>query len=96
MILVEKQQKYLNPIIRYNQQIWIPIGEEILPSNQKQIIEHAKYTYSLLGMAFEKQTKTIEDQGSKQIEEIQNPGQVKSQNNTKVYYNVEDIPLISK
>ena len=47
-------------------------------------------------MAFEKQTKTIEDQGSKQIEEIQNPGQVKSQNNTKVYYNVEDIPLISK
>ena len=42
-------------------------GEEILPSNQKQIIEQAKSTYSPLGKAFEKQTKTIEDQGEKQI-----------------------------
>ena len=40
-------------------------GEEILPSNQQQIIEQAKFTYSLLGKAFEKQTKTIEDQGKK-------------------------------
>ena len=38
-------------------------GEEILPSNQKQIIEQAKFTYSSLGKAFEKQIKTIEDQG---------------------------------
>ena len=38
-------------------------GEEILPSNQKQIIGQAKFTYSSLGKAFEKQTKTIEDQG---------------------------------
>ena len=38
-------------------------GEEILPSNQQQIIEQAKFTYSPLGKAFEKQTKTIEDQG---------------------------------
>ena len=36
-------------------------GEEILPSNQKQIIEQAKFTYSPLGKAFEKQIKTIED-----------------------------------
>ena len=40
-------------------------GKEILPSNQKQIIEQVKYTYSPLGEAFEKQTKTIEDQGKK-------------------------------
>ena len=40
-------------------------GEEILPSNQKQIIEQAKFTYSPLGKAFEKQIKTIEDQGKK-------------------------------
>ena len=40
-------------------------GEEILPSNQQQIIEQAKFTYSPLGKAFEKQTKTIEDQGKK-------------------------------
>ena len=29
-------------------------GEEILPSNQQQIIEQAKFTYSPLGKAFEK------------------------------------------
>ena len=32
-------------------------GEEILPSNQKQIIEQAKFTYSPLGKAFEKKNK---------------------------------------
>ena len=42
-------------------------GEEILPSNQKQMIEQAKFTYSPLGKAFEKQIKTIGDQGEKQI-----------------------------
>ena len=46
-------------------------GEEILPSNQQQIIEQAKFTYSPLGKAFQKQTKTIEDQGEKQIKAIQ-------------------------
>ena len=30
-------------------------GEEILPSNQKQIIEQAKFTYSPLGKTFNKQ-----------------------------------------
>ena len=29
-------------------------GEEMLPSNQQQIIEQAKFTYSPLGKAFEK------------------------------------------
>ena len=43
-------------------------GKEILRSNQQQIIEQAKFTYSLLGKAFEKQIKTIEDQGKKQVE----------------------------
>ena len=42
-------------------------GEEILPSNQEQIIQQAKFTYSPLGKAFEKQAKTIEDQGEKQV-----------------------------
>ena len=46
-------------------------GEEILPSNQKQIIEQAKFTYSPLRKAFEKQTKTIEEQGEKQMKAIQ-------------------------
>ena len=47
-------------------------GEEILPSNQQQIIEQAKFTYSPLGKAFQKQTKTVEDQGEKKIKAIQN------------------------
>ena len=46
-------------------------GEEILPSNQQQIIESAKFADSPLGKAFEKQTKTIEDQGEKHIKAIQ-------------------------
>ena len=36
-------------------------GEDILPSNQQQIIQQARFTYSALGKAFEKQIKTIED-----------------------------------
>ena len=42
-----------------------------MPSNQQQIIEQAKFTYSPLGKAFEKQTKAIKDQGEKQIKTIQ-------------------------
>ena len=42
-------------------------GDEILPSNQQQIIQQAKFTYSPLGKALEKQRKTIEDQGEKQV-----------------------------
>ena len=51
-------------------------GEEILPSNQRQIIEQAKFTYSPLGKAFEKQTKTIKDQGIKQVKSIQDNKQL--------------------
>ena len=32
-----------------------PTGEEILPSNRKQIIDKTKFTYSPIGKAFEKQ-----------------------------------------
>ena len=42
-------------------------GEEILLSNQQQIIEQAKFTYSPFGKAFEKQTKTVEDQGKNKL-----------------------------
>ena len=45
--------------------------EEILPSNQQQIIQQAKLNYSPLGKAFKKQIKTIEDQGKKQVKAIQ-------------------------
>ena len=45
-------------------------GEDILPSNQQQIIEQAKFTYSPFGKVFEKQIKTIEGQGKKQVDAL--------------------------
>ena len=42
-------------------------GEEIVPSNQQQLIQQAKFNYSPLGKAIEKQIKTIKDQGEKQV-----------------------------
>ena len=63
-------------------------GEEILASNQQQIIEQAKFSYSPLGKAFEKQTETIEDQGEKQIKAIQdNKEQSVNINNDDAYKN---------
>ena len=38
---------------------------------KKKIIEKAKFTYSPLGKAFEKQIKTIQDQGQQQIKAIE-------------------------
>ena len=37
------------------------------PNDQIRIMKQAKFTYPPLGEAFAKQTKTIEDQGRKQI-----------------------------
>ena len=45
--------------------------EEILPSNQRQIIARAKFAYSPLGNGFEKQAKTIEYQWEKQTEALE-------------------------
>ena len=50
-------------------------GGEILPSNQRQITEQAKFAYSPLGKALEEQTKTIENQGEKQIKSIEMHGE---------------------
>ena len=67
-------------------------GENILPCNQQQIIEQATFTYSPLGKAFEKQIKTIEDQGEKQIKAFQGQGKTIK----KYAYDAEDTPFISK
>ena len=45
-------------------------GEKILPSNQQQIIQQAKFNYLPLGKAIKKQRKTIEDQGEKQVDAL--------------------------
>ena len=51
-------------------------GEEILPSNQQQIIQQVKFNYSPLGKALGKQMKTIKDQGKKQVKAIQDNKQL--------------------
>ena len=63
-------------------------GEDTLPSNQKQIIEQTKFTYSPLGNAFDKQIKTIEDQGKKQVDALNT---LKSDNNKKLEIKNEEI-----
>ena len=68
-------------------------GEEILPSNQQQIIQQAKFTYSPLGRAFENQIKTIEDQGKKQVKAIQDNKQLVNINKDDDY---KDKLLLSK
>ena len=47
-------------------------SEDILPSNQQQIKEQDRFTYSSLGKAFEKQIKTIEDQSKTQVDALEN------------------------
>ena len=63
-------------------------GKDILPSNQQQIIEQANFTYSPLGKAFEKQIKTIDDQGKKQVDRLES---LKPKEETKP---IEDKPKI--
>ena len=48
----------------------------MLPFNQKQIIEKAKFTCYPLEKKFEKQIKTIEEQGRKQIDVIINQNEI--------------------
>ena len=67
MTSIEELQKYQS----YHQVKKYLTGEKILPFNQKQIIEQAKFTYSPLRKAFETQTTAIEDQGEKQVKAIQ-------------------------
>ena len=65
-----------------------------MPFNQQEIIEQAKCTYSPLGKAFEKQTKTIEDQGEKQIKAIEDKMPIKSIE--KSTYDINDSPIVLK
>ena len=45
-------------------------GQKVLCSNQRQVIEQAKFTNSPLGKAFKKQTRIIVEQGREQNEAI--------------------------
>ena len=71
MILIEKQPKISALSSGKIRKYEYLTGEDILPSNQQQMIEQAKFTYSPLGKAFEKQIKIIENQGQKQVEALE-------------------------
>ena len=45
-------------------------GEEILLSDQSRATEQAKFTYSPLGQAFEKQIKAVKEQGKRQVKAL--------------------------
>ena len=69
-------------------------GEEILPSNQQRIIQQTKFNYSPLGKTFEKQIKTIKDQGKKQVKAIQDNKQlIKMIIKINYYFQKKDKPL---
>ena len=66
-------------------------GEEILPSDQQQLIEQAKFAYSPLQKAFEKQMKTTKDQGQKQVEVLKTkPINDKSDNKPSISKEIYD------
>ena len=56
-----------------------------MPSDQGRIKEHAKFTYFLLAKSFEKQIKTIEDQGEKQIKALEEYGKLIKSSDEKVF-----------
>ena len=68
-----------------------------MPSDERQIIEQAKFLYFPLGKAFEKQTKTIEHQHRKQFRVIEGHGKqlAESHELIKKCFNSsrDDIPL---
>ena len=74
--------------------------EEILPLHQSRMTEQAKSAYSPLGKAFEKQIKTVEDEGQKQIKAIAEHGKQLTEPNAIVkkcdYDNEKDIHLLMK
>ena len=47
-------------------------GQEVIPTGKEADLAHAKFEYSPLGKAFEKQVKTIKEQGEKQVKAIEN------------------------
>ena len=75
-------------------------GEEILPSNQRQIIEQANFICFPSGKAFEKQIKTIEDQGKEQVEALENlkPKEqkvIEDKFDDKMRYEIQELSNIS-
>ena len=59
-------------------------GEEILPPDQRRMIKQAKFTNSPLGIAFEEETNTTEDQEIKQVKAVEVLKALKSEENQEL------------
>ena len=68
MIIENKSSDEKLQYVIYNMLFEDLTVEEIFPFDQRRVIEQAKFTYSSLGKAFEKETKTTEDQERKQVD----------------------------
>ena len=75
-------------------------GEEILPSNQIQIIEQVNFAYSPLGIVFQNQIKAIEAQGENQIKALESHGKQLVQSNELIKNDFttgkDGIPLVKQ
>ena len=91
MILTQKQQKHQHHHLEIFDKYEYLTDKEMLPSIQRQIIEQAKFAYSPLGKAFEKQTKIIKDQGEKQIKATEDNKKLdnKQQGNNELLFSKE-------
>ena len=67
------QNPQVTVLLKIDKYEYVP-GEAMLPSDQRRVIEQAKFIYSSLGKISKKQTKMIEDQGEKQIKALERHG----------------------
>ena len=77
MKLTEEWQKYQHFYHKYQgktDKCKYLTGEEILTFRQHWMIEQAKVSYSPLGKAFEKQIKTIDNQGKSKYKQLKSMG----------------------
>ena len=76
------------------------IGEKMLPSNQRQIIEQGNFPYSPLGKAFEKEIERVRYRGEEQTKAVEYHGKqlVKSNKIIRNYFyiNEDSVPLEKK
>ena len=67
---VTAKERYISPEVRQKSIDEYLTCEEILSLDQTKMLKQDKFTYSTLKKALEKQIKTIEDQGNKQVETL--------------------------
>ena len=68
-------------------------GKEILPLDQRRVMEQTKFNYSPLERAFEKQIKTIEDQGEKPMKTLKEHGKKLVESNELFNIDRDSLPF---